>query len=839
MAQFETFYCSGKPYGTTPHPTVSAANDIRLCWNYRTDEMRGERQISYRITVFNEGGAIIHDSQTVRTDDMQYDIPKGTLAAGKIYRWRVTAEMTHGTCTSPEMTIETAIDDLGRAAWIICGTENEPSAPIFSKTFSVDNGIVRARLYITGLGLMHCLLNGKELTDAYLTPPNTRYEKQVYFETLDLTEALHSGENCLTVQLGGGYNMDYSKWGYRYDAPKGLRAAIVLTHRDGTTTRIDSDDTWQWQDSPITENGLYLGETWDATRTFDTWHPAVICEEQAPAGVLLCNEMPPIRAIERIAPTAVWENDEGTVYDFGKNIQGICEITVSAPRGCSITLQHSEMITQDGHADLFTNRSARAADTYICAGQGTETYHPLFTYHGFRYVTVKRSMPTASFSITALYLSADVGKAAEFSSSEPIVNRIWALCTNSIRSNLVSIPTDCPVRDERTPCLMDSQMYEDAAMYQFNMYAYYKKWLADITVDPAQILGGNMDWFGDSLMLAYRIYRFYGDSHPAKALYPHFKNGVIRWMEQSEDGVWPWGYGDWCLPNDNTWEGFGQCKTAVNTSLLHAYTHIMAEFASLLGDSDDRELFMSFAARIKNGFIKREWHEDGTVGGGRQSEMFMPLYYGILTGEYAEKTRAALCDKIRKDGYFDVGGFGGRTVIPVLADADALDLYLDIARRNTYPGFGFLNAMGATSLWEQWAIKGAMHSHSHAMHSGISAALYQTLCGVVPTTPAFRTFTIAPQMPRDMRFVSCTLDTYAGTIKVMCESFGDSMVLSCTVPPNTEAALTFPDFAGYDDCLLFDGERLIEKQKNLILGGGRYVFRLVPKSLMGTGTHMQ
>jgi alpha-L-rhamnosidase len=260
----------------------------------------------------------------------------------------------------------------------------------------------------------------------------------------------------------------------------------------------------------------------------------------------------------------------------------------------------------------------------------------------------------------------------------------------------------------------------------------------------------------------------------------------------------------------------------------------MAEFAALLDLPDDRAQFLSFADRVKESFIKRYWHEDGAVGDGRQPEMFMPLFYGILTGEYAEKTRAALCDKIRSDGYFDVGGFGGRTVIPVLADADALDLYLDIVRRNTYPGFGFLNAMGATSLWEQWAVKGAMHSHSHAMHSGISAALYQTLCGVVPTSPAFRTFTIAPRLPREMHFVRCSLETYSGRIEMMCESFGDSLVLSCSVPPNTEATLTFSDYDAYENCLLFDGERAIDKQKNICLDSGKYVFRLVPKALIET-----
>ena len=834
MTQFSTIFCGGKAYGKTPHPIVSAAGNIRLAWNYKTTAVRGEVQTSYQITVFDMYGVTVHDSGIIESDAMQYVIPADTLRPGSVYHWRMTAALTSGKLTSDAMMLETAIDDLAGAGWTICGTEEEPAAPVFRRCFVINREVLRARLYVTGLGLIDCRLNGIPLSDAYLTPPNTRYDKQVYFETLDLTGAVCNGENTLTVQLGGGYNQDYSQWGYRYDTPKGLRAAIVLTYSDGTTERMDSDGTWEWQDSPITENGLYLGETYDAGRRFDDWHPAFISEDTAPTGTLRCNEMPPIRAIERIEPTAVWCSDGGTVYDFGKNIQGICEITVKASAGCRIVLQHSEMITQDGKADLFTNRAARAADIYICAGESVETYRPRFTYHGFRYVTVTTSQPTEQFSITALFLSADVGPAAEFSCSEPIINRIYSLCTNSIRANLVSIPTDCPVRDERTPCLMDSQMYEDAAMYQFHMYGYYKKWLDDITSDESRILGGNMDWFGDSLMLSYRIYRFYGDLKPAEGLYPHFRRGVMHWMEKTEDGVWPWGYGDWCLPNDNTWEGFGQCKTAVNTSLLYAYTHIMAEFAALLDRPDDRKLFLSYAERVRDGFIRQYWHEDGSVGDGRQPQMFMPLFYGILTGEYAQKTRTALCEKIRSDGYFDVGGFGGRTVIPVLADADALDLYLDIVRRNTYPGFGFWNAMGATSLWEQWAVKGSMHSHSHAMHSGISAALYQTLCGVVPTTPAFRTFTIAPRLPREMRFVRCSLDTCSGRIKVMCESFGDSLVLSCTVPPNTEATLTFPDDDAYENCLLFDGERLITKQKTMRLGGGQYVFRLVPKTLIDT-----
>lgn len=824
--KFHQLFCNGKtnPLGIDRH--------IRLHWNYENDGKRSEKQSAFQITVWDIYEHIVFDSGKIECDDMHYTIPEpNCFAFGTPYFWQITAWTDTEKIQSKVQTFETAIDNLKNAAWIECGLneEDEPSAPIFCKCFTVTKEVSRARVYISGLGLFRCQANGQDCTNRLLTPPYTAYDKQVYFETLDITPYLKNGNNSFTVQLGGGYNKDYSQWGDRYFTPKGMRAAIVLTYCDGMSERIETDESWAWQDSPITANGLYSGEEYDARRKFDASFPAVIASEHAPAGHLIPNEMPPLRIIENITPVAEWEIDGGTMYDFGKNMQGFCRIEVNAPEGCTVSMQHSELITPEGASDCFTNRRARAKDIYICDGSGTEVYQPTFTYHGFRYVFVTRSMPTEFFRITACFLSADVGEKAYFHCSEPIVNRIHTLCTNSIRSNLVAIPTDCPVRDERTPCHMDSQMYEDTAMYNFNMYAYYKKWLHDITVTTEDHFEGNMDWHGDRLMLTYRMYLFYGETEMAKERYQLFKNTVETWFEKSDHGVWLEGYGDWCLPNNNTWDSFFGCKAAVNTSLLHAYAGIMAEFAELFGYEEDKKRFLFIGKSIRDAFIERFWHEDGIVGEGRQPDMFMPLYYGILTGEQAEKTKKALIEKIKKDRFFDTGGFSIRTILPVLADANELNLFLETIRRNHYPGFGYWVAMGATSLWEQWASKGRMHSHNHAMHAGIGAALFQTLCGIVPTSPMFRTFRIAPQMPEDMRDVHCRLETYSGSISLSLEKLGDTLVLSCVIPPNTEAELMFPAFTSYDNCLLFDGERLIEKAKTIKLGSGSYNFRLIPE----------
>lgn len=835
--RFGTLYTNGREC------PVGIGRDILFQWNYETtDGTRGVYQTQFTVSVRNENGICVFTSGVQTGEQMQYRLPASAgLCAGCGYFWHVSAETSTGeTVVSEEAFFQCAIDDLAHAAWIGCG-DADISAPVFLGYAEAEKPIARAYLYVTGLGLIDCRVNGQRISDAFFAPPNTPYDRICYFETYDVTSCMIKGKNVLEITVGNGYNMDYSEWGYRYSTPKGLRAALVLTYADGTGTRIETDETWLWHDSPITKNGLYYGEDYDARRRVFTCHPAHCMEASAPKGILTPNEMPPIRIIDALKPIASWKSDDGYVYDFGRNIQGIVEITVRAEEGCVLFLQHSEMLFPDGRLDLFTNRNARAADQYICGGGETEIYHPTFTYHGFRYVWVRGVENTRHFSVKALHLSADVGARAEFFCSEPVLNHVHDMCTTSMRSNFVSIPTDCPVRDERTPCQMDSQMYEDAAMYNFNMYAYYKKWLADITSDKNAICIGNPDWHGDALMLSYRLYRFYGDLEPAKALYPYFKRAMERWEAHAENGLWTNGYGDWCIPNDNTWEGYHGCVTATNTALLHAYTGIMREYAHRFDLPADAEQFAAMGANIRAGYRAAYADDAGHVTLDRQPEALLPLFYGIYNGETKTEAEAALLAKLRADGYLDTGGFSTRCVLPVLAeierrspDAGALDTLMQILRRNAYPSYGYMLARGATSLWEQWYYKGSMLTHSHAMHAGIDAALFETVCGITPIAPGFASFAVAPTLPREMHFASCRIRTVAGEIAVSVERIAGGMTLCLTVPENTTATVTLPHFETKKNCLLFDGEKQIPMTETLRLGGGRYCLRAVPKECFET-----
>ncbi|MDD6800289.1 MAG: family 78 glycoside hydrolase catalytic domain [Firmicutes bacterium] len=818
---FDRLYCNGN---TDP---LGVGKEILLSWNYLADGKRNEIQNAFRIEVMDNEKTVF-DSSVTEGETMTFQLsdyfsPK----EGKEYTWRVTAYSDGEATVSHKARFETAIESFRGAKWLICPDESINS-PVFFRSFSLDTAPVKARAYVTGLGFTDCSCNGSSCSDRLLAPPNTLYDKFCYFETYDITNFLKPGENIFSIQLGKGYNNEFSQFGYRYYGKMGCRCLLSFTYTDGKTDFIISDNNFSGVSSPIASNGIYSGEVFDASISDFKKFEVIADEDASPKGKLIPDEMPPICVIAEYFPINSWETDNGVVFDFGCNLQGVTSIEIEGEKGCAIKISHSEMIHPDGTPDPETNRAAKAEDVYIC-GSGRGSYTPKFTYHGFRYALVSGLDKTSYFRIRALQISASLESTGSFSCSDAAINRIHKLCRHSMLCNFVSIPTDCPVRDERTPCQMDSQMIEAAAIYNFNMYSYYKKWLRDITNTPFRNGEENPDWHGDYIMLAFRLYRFYGDTNAVRELYPKMKDDVLNWFNNSEDGIWTKGFGDWCLPNDNTWENIGECKMAVNTSLLFAYCCIMEHLAGVFGIESDEKLFESCKRTIRESFYRKYYNPDGSINTGRQPEMILPLYFGLIEGERRIKTGDALCRKIREDGCLDTGGFGTMALIPAAAFSGGIDLLPDILKRGEYPGFGYWLATGATSLWEQWAVKGVMHSHSHELFAGIDAAFYRVFAGITALTPAFRSFRIAPCMPSDMQFCECKIKTMSGTVAFKAEKLYGGLELTVTIPPNTSAVLEIPKWEKFDDCGMWEGERRIEKKPVLTLGSGTYNLRLVPE----------
>lgn len=819
---------------------VGIGNDIVLSWNYLTEYKRGLKQISYRVEVANDINFrdIVHDSGIILSDEMIYN-PGAAFKPGSssIYYWRVTVTGSDGqTEISRPASFETSLLesrlwDVFGSKWIVCEGD-EPASPVFfSETDPIPGKIKSARAYVYSFGFSYLCVNNTRCSHRLLSPPNTRYDKRCLFETYDITPWLRNDENNLIeIFVGAGYGETYSKWGWRFTGKKGVRAVFIVTYDDGTAARFATDESWGVRAGEVEMCDLYNGETYNAAADSFAVAKVVADNSQQPAGELIPNTMPCIRPYDYIKPISEWRDGESVIYDFGVNIAGFAEITVEAPRGTRITLEFAETIEPDGSWNPWTNRAAKATDVYICSGFGCERWHPDFTYHGFRYVRVSGRALTQSFDITAHAICADLMQTGSFLCSDPAINRIHEHCIRSMRANFMSIPTDCPMRDERTPCSMDSQTTEEAAIYNFDMMSYYSKW-ADDTVGS----GGNPDWAGDQIYLVWRLYRYYGDKSIIRRHYDKLRNYIINFEKQTEgkNHIADSGFGDWCHPNNNTWEGFFGSVTAVNTCLFYSMAEKMKYLAGVIGKDDDAGLFDCLARKIKKAFQERCIGEDGTVLSGEMTEQLMPLYFKMADGETSARVFEKLMEVVRIKRCTDTGIYGTMAILDVLTDGGERETAYGLLTSPAYPSFVWQIANGATSLWEQWAYSGSMHSHNHGFFAGIDASFYKYYAGVNVSEPGFRRFSVKPQLPQGMSWAGCRLLTPSGEIEVRTELLTCGTEMKLTIPPNTEAEVWLPVPDG--SFTLFDGERKADitcfrRRGSYLygnLGSGIYRFRAV------------
>jgi alpha-L-rhamnosidase len=377
---------------------------------------------------------------------------------------------------------------------------------------------------------------------------------------------------------------------------------------------------------------------------------------------------------------------------------------------------------------------------------------------------------------------------------------------------------------------MDSQTTEEAAIFNFDMLSYYSKWAYD-TVGG----GGNPDWSGDQIYLIWRLYRYYGDKNIVVRHYDKLKDYLKHLEKESKDYLWESGFGDWCHPNNNTWDSFFGSVTAVNTGLFYSMAVKMKYLAGVIGRDEDARGFDSLAVNIKKTFIDRCLNEDGTVLSGEMTEQLMPLYFR-MADEKSNVIFNKLMEIARKKGYIDTGIYGTMAFLDVLSDGGERETAYELLTAPAYPGFVWQIANGATSLWEQWAYSGGMHSHNHGFFAGVDASFYKYYGGVDAAEPAFRRFTVKPQLPGGMSWAGCRLFTASGEIEVKTERLSCGTEMKLTVPPNTEADVWLPVPEG--SFKLYDGEREInisgfERRGEYLfstVGSGIYRFRAVSDS---------
>ncbi|HYW95455.1 MAG TPA: family 78 glycoside hydrolase catalytic domain, partial [Bacteroidales bacterium] len=483
------------------------------------------KQSAYQILVATSAGNLSNDKADawntgkIISDQSQWVKYSGkALIPGNRYFWKVKVWDEHGTTSAysqPAWFFVPVKDNFWQARWISDSVKVEgkdpgtAEAPLFRKSFSLEDLPAKAVLRYTGAGYIDMFANGKPVSDAVLQPSFTRYDKRMEYITTDITNRLQKGENVLACMPGNGfYNVDTrSAWKFN-QAPWRDRPAVicrlVMTWPDGRKQEIVTDDNWKTAPGPVVFNQIRNGETYNARLAQAGWNKPGFDDSnwrkahtvEGPSGTMSPQIIPPMRRIGYLSAVKITEPAPGVyVFDYGQNLAGWTKLSFSGKRGQEIVIRHGERIDSAGRLDqkelsrfVFTGETQTSR--YTSNGDGNDAWEPGFVYYGFRYaeVTGLTQKPDEE-TLKACIVHTDFEPAGELHTGSDIINQLHENTLWSYLGNFHSIPEDCPHR-EKMGWTGDGQLAAGAGMLNFYSYNGYRKWMNDFTDEQKE--NGNL-----------------------------------------------------------------------------------------------------------------------------------------------------------------------------------------------------------------------------------------------------------------------------------------------------------------------------------------------------------
>jgi alpha-L-rhamnosidase len=864
----------------------------RLSWRM-VDDRRGARQTGYQIQAGSTPGAAdLWDSGKVESDASRHiDCECGDLASRQRVYWRVKVWDHAGNETDWSADAWFEMGLLERSQWqgewigtSLCGSPmTAPPTPMLRRSFSVDQPIASARLYITALGLYEATLNGQPVTDATLAPGWTAFGKRVQYQSYDITEQLQAGDNAIGVLLGDGWAAGWVAWKGRQnyvDQPR-LLAQLEVTHEDGSVTTIASDEQWKWSTGPIIESDLYMGTSFDARLEQPGWNAPdfddsrwIAVQTFDDTGTsLVASASPPVRPIMELPAEHL--NDAGgthlaptQIFDLGQNMVGRVRLKVRGPRGATIRLRHGEMLQDNGSLYTENLRAADATDYYTLKGEGEEVFEPAFTFHGFRYVEVGRirSAPVELLELTGIVLHNDMQPTGTFECSEPLINRLQSNIQWGQRGNFLEVPTDCPQRDERMGWTGDAQVFVRTACFNMDVAGFFTKWTQDLR-DAQPESGaypcvapndgfcpedGGPAWAEAGVICPWTIYECFGDKRILDEHYEsmerfieflnHTARDGIRVLPSEESKQCRSGFGDW-LAIDGDSPGQTPTPKEVIGTAYHAYAaNLMSKAAEVLGKPDDaakyRKLYEDVAAAFTREFVT----DAGRIAGNTQTCYLLALGFDLLPEELRPKAVKHLLRAFEMRGWHLSTGFVGTPLIaPVLSRFGHTDAAYRILNQQTYPGWIYSILQGATTMWERWnsytKADGfgpvGMNSFNHYAYGAIGQWMYANVGGLDTAEAGYKKLRIAPEPGGGLTHASSKLATMFGHAESSWSIADGQIKLTVVVPPNTTAEVLLPGAevgtVTESGSALADAEGVseanaVDRGTALSLAAGRYEF---------------
>ena len=786
--------------------------------------------------------------------------------------------------------------------------------PVFRKKFgSAAKKPIKATVHATALGIFELYVNGRRVGKKSgssfkydeLNPGWSDYNKRVLYYSYSLTPFLsENGVNCIAAAVANGWyqgRIAFNHYGKHYTA---FNAVLELTYEDGSTEVLRTGTDWDYKvTGPVLAADIWDGEVYDATKgTFEAlsdparratgWKKAAAFDEFP--GVITKNVGPAIRIRNiRMRPLTLTryskiDEVEGTdfgkivadavvkkpgavslkkgetlVYDMGQNMVGWVNFTVSGKKGTRITTRYAEMLNDSGlksrgndgpEGSIYTAnyRTAKARGTYVLSGAGDESYHPTFTFYGFRYIELTADADVEIRALKADVVGSDTPETGFMETSSKDVNKLISNILWGQRGNYLSVPTDCPQRDERLGWTGDTQVFCGTASYNANVLGFFRKWLKDATdsqsdegafsdvIPRVHIVGeGHAGWADAPVIVTYTLYRMYGDLKLVRDTYP----GLVKYMDylakNGLEGPYP-AYGDWLA-----YEPTDQRLICI---AYYAYdAQLMEKLSLVLGKTRKAASYRKLYEKIRRHF-RRTFMKRGKLTLRTQTSYLLGLRFGLLPETYAAEAAQKLAEKIKNNGYRLSTGFLGTSILNTTLSQVGLDnLAYSLLLQTQNPSWLYSVYQGATTIWERWNSytldKGfgdvGMNSFNHYAYGVVQEWMYKYMLGIdndesdpgfrhiiLRPTPDTRTPDELPEGQENITWVRGSYKSVSGTIAASWSLEADSFTYNVSVPELTYATLYLPVFDEAARTVTVNGT--VSPVTDFARDGGRLVIDLAP-----------
>jgi alpha-L-rhamnosidase len=849
------------PYGLScemlPTPLGIDEPRPRLSWKLASPR-RGDVQTAYRLRVVRDADdlddparALWDTGWTDSSESVHHTYDGPWLESSTRYHWRVEVRDSTGAATAhADSWFETALlhPSDWAAVWIAHDPVHDPLvdppqdndrsqnarrlAPVrhMRTAFALDSRPTRARAYVSARGLYELRLNGERVGDAELAPGWTEYHHRVLYQCYDVTTLARHGENVLGGLLAEGWfsgfvGSDAQRPARHYgDAPQ-LLVQVVLDFADGSRRVVATDGTWRERDGSIRFADLLMGEYvdaraeltgWDRPGYDDTgWHPVLVADQDT--SVLEATPDQPVRVVQELSPLSVERRPDGTyLVDLGQNMVGRVRLTVrGAEPGRRIQLRHAEMLDDEGGLYVTNLRRAEATDVYLARGEGAEVFEPRFTFHGFRYVEVANYPgELRPDDVTGRVLASDTPWTGSFRCSDDTVNRLQANIRWGQAGNFLSVPTDCPQRDERLGWVADAQIFTPTACRNADVSAFLARWMRDV-VDGQDADGAFGDvaprvtvmregapaWGDGGVIIPWHLYRVYGDVRVLERSFDAMTAWVEHVHRHNPDLIWRHRggnqYGDWLQVDAVT------PREVLATAYFARSAQLVAAAAGVLGRAEQQQWYADLHAAVADAFVREFVDDDGHVHGGTQTAYLLALAFELLPEHLAPKAFEHLvADVEKRDRHLTTGFVGVALLCPVLAAHGRPDLAYALLHQDTYPSWAYSIAHGATTIWERWDgwteehgfQSAAMNSFNHYSLGSVGEWLYGGVAGIdqAPDSVAYRHLVLRPTVGGGLAWASGEQETPRGRVASGWRLADGVLTLDVEIPPGASARLYVP-----------------------------------------------